>query len=283
MNNMLKNAVSVDFASNGYVVVPSVVSESDLNPIIDRISKVVDQKAQQFLADGKIKDLKEDKPFEKRWFEVCRQLEGGQDVFGWHKEVFCREIYELIKNPKILDVIEILIGNDIQANGDCFVRPTLFQEKVTTLPWHQDSAYMPQTENDLYLTLWMPLVEVNEKNGSLEMIPGSHLDGFKATKQVEGEAFAVPVEDPCKGKEPVVLQMKPGDLVVFNNLTYHRSYPNSSQVVRWSVDFRYSPIGTPLYNAWHAHLSFDARSKNSSSNSHTWSNWQKQWEAVENK
>ena len=68
---------------------------------------------------------------------------------------------------------------DIQFNGDFWVRPKLPNEKLTTLPWHQDSAYMPHTENDTHLTVWLPLVDVKTENGALQFLPGSHKQVYR--------------------------------------------------------------------------------------------------------
>ena len=42
------------------------------------------------------------------------------------------------------------------------------------------------------------------------------------------------------------MHMQVGDVLVFGNLTFHRSLENTSEDIRWSVDLRYSPTGSPL-------------------------------------
>lgn len=46
-------------------------------------------------------------------------------------------------------------------------------------------------------------------------------------------------EDVEKRGAPVMLPMKPGDMLLFTNLTYHKSGINATDAVRWSVDLRY--------------------------------------------
>ena len=42
----------------------------------------------------------------------------------------------------------------------------------------------------------------------------------------------------------MALDASPGDLVLFDQLTLHRSLPNRSHRCRWSLDLRYSAAGT---------------------------------------
>ena len=182
-------------------------------------------------------------PFERRWSAVLKACGRENEVFGWHTLVFSEALFDLITHPKVLDILEVLIGSDIQFNGDFWVRPKLPNEKLTTLPWHQDSAYMPDTENDIHLTVWLPLVDVKVANGPLQFIPGSHKSGLHTYHRVDGEAFAVPVLPPTSSDSEIdTLEMQKGDLLVFNNLVFHRSLVNRSNTIRWSTDFRFSPI-----------------------------------------
>ena len=138
---------SEKFAEQGYLVVKSALSESDLAPLIATVSEVVDTRATELYNEGTISNIYEEMPFEHRWYAVLKACGRENEVFGWHTLVFSEALFELITHPKVLDVLESLIGSDIQFNGDFWVRPKLPNEKLTTLPWHQDSAYMPDTEN----------------------------------------------------------------------------------------------------------------------------------------
>lgn len=272
------------FTENGYLVVHDALNTKDLDPLINFISEVVDKRAQKLYRDGTITELYNYMPFEKRWYAILQDCGSENEVFGWHSLVYSEALFNLITNQKVLDIIETLIGGEIQFNGDFWVRPKLPNEKLTTLPWHQDSAYMPQTEHDLHLTAWLPLVDVKTDNGALQFLPRSHTQGLKSYHRVEGEAFAVPVISPTSSHADIdTLEMKKGDILIFNNLVFHRYLLNRSDAVRWSVDFRYSRSGTSLSGLWHEAISCPVREKNNKQCPTTWESWQEQWNASPHK
>lgn len=272
------------FAEDGYLVVEGALHSEDLAPLIAVISEVVDARADKLYNAGTISDVFEDLPFERRWYAILQECGKENEVFGWHTLVFSEALFNLITHPKVLDVVETLIGNEIQFNGDFWVRPKLPNEKLTTLPWHQDSAYMPHTENDTHLTVWLPLVDVQTENGALQFLSGSHTAGLQTYHRVEGEAFAVPVLSPTSSHSNIdTLEMKKGDLLIFNNLVFHRSLLNRSDTIRWSVDFRFSRTGTSLDGLWHEAIACLARESDSKQCPTSWDTWHTQWQASSHK
>jgi len=272
------------FAEQGYLVVQSALSESDLAPLIAVVSEVVNTRATELYKEGFISHIYEEMTFERRWYTVLKACGRENEVFGWHTLVFSEALFNLITHPKVLDILASLIGSDIQFNGDFWVRPKLPNEKLTTLPWHQDSAYMPETENDTHLTVWLPLVDVKLENGPLQFLPGSHKSGLQTYHRVPGEAFAVPVLSPTASDTDIdTLEMQKGDLLVFNNLVFHRSLVNHSNSIRWSTDFRFSRIGTSLNGLWHEAIACPARERESNQCPTSWQMWRAQWEASPHK
>ena len=250
------------FAEQGYLVVQSALSELDLAPLIAVVSEAVNTRATELYKEGVISNVYKEMPFERRWYTVLKTCGRENEVFGWHTLVFSEALFHLITHPKVLDILASLIGSDIQFNGDFWVRPKLPNEKLTTLPWHQDSAYMPETENDTHLTVWLPLVDVKLENGPLQFLPGSHKLGLQTYHRVPGEAFAIPVLSPTSSDTDIdTLKMKKGDLLVFNNLVFHRSLVNHSDSIRWSTDFRFSRTGTSLNGLWHEAIACPVRER----------------------
>ncbi|RKU22688.1 hypothetical protein C6500_04090 [Candidatus Poribacteria bacterium] len=275
---------SEKFAEQGYLVVESALSASDLAPLIAVVSEAVHTRVTDLYKEGVISDLYEEMSFERRWHTVLKACGRENEVFGWHTLVFSEALFNLITHPKVLDILESLIGSDIQFNGDFWVRPKLPNEKLTTLPWHQDSAYMPETENDTHLTVWLPLVDVKLENGPLQFLPGSHTSGLQTYHRVPGETFAVPVLSPTSSDTDIdTLEMKKGDLLVFNNLVFHRSLVNHSDNIRWSTDFRFSRTGTSLNGLWHEAIACPARERESHQCPTSWQMWRAQWEASPHK
>ncbi len=58
------------FHQLGYVVKPAVFSQAAMQPIKEAIDEMVDRKARQLHADGKLADICADAPFETRLAEI---------------------------------------------------------------------------------------------------------------------------------------------------------------------------------------------------------------------
>ena len=266
------------FTQQGYLLVRGRIPAARIDAMAAVIDRIVDQESRGMLAAGEIRDLAEDQPFDRRWYHVWRQ-HGGRQRFGqvgWHSRVFSIALFDLWVEPAILDAAEALIGPEIQFNGDFWVRPKLPDEQDTTLPWHQDSGYMPDTADHNLLTLWMPLVEANAENGTLQFIPGSQQMGIQEHGSASG-SFRTTAFDPAAGAQIDTVAMSPGDFVLFDNLVFHRSTVNRADMVRWSIDFRYSPVGTPMGHLWHADMAFTARSRRDPGQAATWEQVEKAW------
>ncbi len=121
-------------------------------------------------------------------------------------------------HPAVKDICHDLMGDDVRLYWDqsVYKKTALKQE----FPWHQDNGYT-FIEPQQYLTLWVPLVDVDEENGCPWIAPGMHklgtLDhwmtetGLRCLDEVEG---AVPA--PAKA----------GDVIAFSSLSPHRTGPN---------------------------------------------------------
>ena len=118
-------------------------------------------------------------------------------------------------------------------------------------------------------------MDVDEENGCMQFISGSHKWGLLPNKR-QGDHL-VPVEDVEARGRVETLAMRAGDAVAFRNLTFHRSLMNNSDGIRWSIDLRYSVTGTPL--DWLARmglLGFVARSRQHPESVDSWQAWRAQ-------
>jgi hypothetical protein len=122
----------------------------------------------------------------------------------------------------------------------------LSQSPFTTVPWHQDyGASDPACDPVELVTAWIPLTAASPRHGGLELIPSSHRLGWLPHHRGERGPEVLPsaLEESLAGKPAIRLDARPGDLVLFHQLTLHRSLPNHSSRCRWSLDLRYSAAG----------------------------------------
>lgn len=99
---------------------------------------------------------------------------------------------------------------------------------------HQDYYYIKNEPNTL-TAAWIAMEDVDEENGCLWVIPGSHKNGLlshgKVKDSSEHESWTGETEGADLSKQiPVV--MKAGDVVLFHNLLIHSSGKNRS-TNRW--------------------------------------------------
>jgi ectoine hydroxylase-related dioxygenase (phytanoyl-CoA dioxygenase family) len=80
----------------------------------------------------------------------------------------------------------------------------------------------------------------------MQIAPGSHRSGL-LEHQHENRAGRfleiAEVDNLVDEARAVTCPMEPGDVLLFHNLTFHRSLPNVSPITRWSIDIRYMRDG----------------------------------------
>ena len=161
-------------------------------------------------------------------------------------------VFGLLRNARLLDAVETVIGPEILSNPVQHSRFKLPEDRLTdgtnsaltaATNWHQDlGVLLPEADDSLIISVWMPLVPVDEDNGCLLFIPGSHKRGL-----LRHESSRVNTGLPAEAVpgQQVAVPMMPGDVLFFHSTTIHSSLPNRSDRLRWSIDLRYSPTGEP--------------------------------------
>ena len=255
----LSNSQIHDFKENGYLLVEDALSSDDLNPLIEEFEQIIDIGAKQLFTDGEIDSEFKEEGFDTRLAKITEQSPSVfQKVFsGAHTGP---ALFNLLINPKLLDIAESLVGPEIMCHPAYRVRPKLPEHARTLVPWHQDAGYMePRCDSVLQLTIWIPLIDANIENGCLEVMPHAHRDGvFLHRQNPENFYLEIPDEE-FPDVEPVVIPVRFGSILLLTNLTPHRSIPNVSHQVRWSVDSRYQDAAKPT--GYQPEAGFLARSR----------------------
>jgi hypothetical protein len=103
------------------------------------------------------------------------------------------------------------------------------------VPPHQDWTFVDE-DHFVSVTVWIPLVDVNEENGALAVIPGSHRL-FKHVRSSPSPQSKSPLADHIFTLFPFVevIEMKAGECLIFDNRLLHASPPNLSGEARIAV------------------------------------------------
>ena len=235
------------YDEQGFLLLPDLLDESDLAPARYAMMTKVDQVANELMKAELIKDPLTAEPFETRLARLFEGLSPEHFVTftgqSWRDRL--PGYFELMSNPKILDVTESLIGPEIFANPVYNVRPKVPRVAAGEVPWHQDKSYWPGSRSNPVLTVWIALVDATIENGCLRVIPqtqheavgGFHFETYSGTAYRELDDEDV---SHLKGKARSVA-VQNGTAILFNDRFIHSSGPNTSTHVRWSVDLRYQP------------------------------------------
>jgi ectoine hydroxylase-related dioxygenase (phytanoyl-CoA dioxygenase family) len=140
--------------------------------------------------------------------------------------------------------------------------------------WHQDQGVIrPEADDTNMLTVWVPITPATIDNGCLCVIPGSHREGL--TPHCPGsDGLAIP--DRLLGGQAIPIPMEVGSVLCMHRLTKHSSLSNRSNVIRWSFDLRYQPVGQPTGRAEYPAIVVRSR-KSPETEVHDYREWGKRW------
>jgi len=275
-------AFQEQLVEEGYVVIDDVLDPAeDFEPLLEEYNRVLDEIAATLSSDGMVCSTYADLPFEPRLIQLC--AESGMN-FPQHFDFTLPQkgithatpihagpaVFRLLTNPRLLDLVEEVVGPEIYSNPVQHVRMKLPSRAVqhglqhslvTSVPWHQDNGViMPEADEATILTVWMPVTPATIESGCLQVIPRSHRGELKP--HCPGKSTVSIPDQFLAGDEVVPLQMRPGSVLLMHQRTIHSSLENTTvDQVRISLDLRYQPIGQATGRPAFASAGFIARSR----------------------
>ncbi len=154
----------------------------------------------------------------------------------------------LVRNKRLLDVIEDLIGPNILCwNATFFPKPAGSEGYVG---WHQDITYwgLEPAEGHV-VTAWLAISDAREDNGCMFYLPGSHKQGMRSHRQVHQTQNMLLGEQEVhlsdrEQKQSIPVQLEPGQFSVHHSSLLHGSYGNVSDRPRigLSINFMSSEV-----------------------------------------
>ncbi len=250
------------FQDEGYLVVEGALAEADLAPVIDEYETYIDKRARELYEEGKLSRVYEEEPFDRRIWRIsseCLDLYRELDIMHLRGEA----AFAFLRNDHLLDVVASLVGSEITCSPIQHIRPKLPQgvRDDHVIPWRQDAGVTWEEADPVFiLTVWLPLTEATVENGCLEVIP--RVKGLRTHYKGPQGTSITPEEMP--DAEGVALPVRPGDLILMVKETPHRSTPNVTERVRWSMDLRYQKTGTPTGRPFHPNFVVRSRANSDS-------------------
>jgi hypothetical protein len=164
-----------------------------------------------------------------------------------------KSFQELWSTNPLLDIVGQLLGpgSDIAGNPVWNQRIKLPNNSQSTVPFHQDNAYMNKDSwENLIIVAWIPLVNANEVNGTLQVLKNAQRAGVTAEHTgCFKDTWYIDISDETIEKELNVrvipeniktINVNRGSALFLTHLLPHRSSNNNSSSIRWSIDFRFN-------------------------------------------
>jgi len=139
---------------------------------------------------------------------------------------------------RILDQVEAIVGPVNAAQSMFYFKPPTARGQAL----HQDNLFL-QSHPETCIAVWIAIDRVDEENGGLQVVPGSHRYDLVCPGDADSETSftnkAVHLPD---GMTPEQTVMEPGDALLFHGSMVHGSGPNkSNERFRRSLIFHYIP------------------------------------------
>ena len=174
--------------------------------------------------------------------EASRIGQGGQIN---HVHTVLRFVNEIVRNDRILDAVEALIGPDILV-WDCTF---IIKEARSSgfVSWHQDLRYWGLEDVNKVVSAWLALGPVSRANGCMQFVRGSHRQGLAehrdeyAAENIlsRGQVAQVSVSE----DDMVHAELQAGQFSLHHGLLVHSSPANLSDDRRWGLVTNYVAAG----------------------------------------
>ncbi|MDU9005641.1 phytanoyl-CoA dioxygenase family protein [Sedimentitalea todarodis] len=252
------------FARDGYLVVENVLDASTvLIPVRQEYAQLLDDLYDGWVAQGWVPAGVAG--FESRllasyaagcdWFQPMDISLPGDRIAADTPMHFGPAVFAMLTNPRLLDLVEDLIGPEITSNPIQHVRikPPVPQLKADEIrahvggtDWHQDRAVaLEEADQTEMVTIWIAITDATPENGCLQVMPRSHDRMLPHCPKVQTAIADGHLDD----SRAVPVPVGAGGVVVLDPLLPHASLPNLSDGIRWSFDLRYNRSGQPTGRA----------------------------------
>ncbi len=291
---MLTPAQIDDFETQGYLVVPDVVPIDVLNRVKAEYAALLDRLYAEWFEQGRVATPPDTLDFWGKLIEAyrakCDYFQPldislpGDEIAPDTPFHFGPAVFDLLTEPRLLDVAESLLGPELTSNPIQHVRlkpPATdlqsdeIRAHITATDWHQDRAVaLEEADETRMVTVWIAVTDATIENGCLQVqaqTPDQDILPHCARTQT---GIADGFVDEAKA---IPLPIKAGGVVLFHPLTPHASLTNQTDAFRWSFDIRYNVTGEPTGRSHFP--DFIARSRaNPDSELRDWRVWKAMWE-----
>ncbi|MCE2488758.1 MAG: phytanoyl-CoA dioxygenase family protein [Anaerolineae bacterium] len=202
---------------------------------------VAKYRQQGYLCPIPVYNPTEVEPLRQLYWRLRKLLPPGvstQEMDWWHGED--RELWAVASEPRILDLVEPILGPDFYIWGSQFFSKDPGDEKTT--PWHQDAFFWPLAPHNS-VTVWVAFEDSDAANGAMKVIPGTHRAQHITHEDSESTSDVLPSRatgGDFSFDDAVHLELKAGQVSLHDDNILHGSDANDSDRLRCGLTLRYS-------------------------------------------
>jgi len=211
----------------------------------------------RFNQDGYLKPFRIFSPVEmtsiRKYFDnlLAKYLADGKDSYSISSAHLRHgRVWDLLTNPKIVAIVEDLLGPSVIGWGSHFFCKMPRDGK--TVAWHQDSSYWPLTPSKA-VTIWLAIDDADRGNAAMRFIRGTHVLGhltYQLSETDDANVLNQTVPEIEKYGDPVYDELQAGEASVHADLLLHGSEANPSDRRRCGLTLRYTPGDVRAYLGW---------------------------------
>ena len=204
-----------DFDRDGYLYIPEFLTSEPLQELKNKINWL-------------IKTIVPEMPSEAVYYEDIKRPETLKQIVHLHEQdVYFENMYY---GSRFESLAAVLLGGEVNReanNSQYFNKPP--KEGLATPP-HQDGYYFKLDPCEA-LTMWLALEKVDEENGCVRYVQGSHLRGMRPHGRSGTLGFSQGITDYGTDEDRAhekPLHAKAGDLLVHHAMMIHLAGSNTS-------------------------------------------------------
>jgi ectoine hydroxylase-related dioxygenase (phytanoyl-CoA dioxygenase family) len=215
------------FEKHGWLVVEDAIEPADLAELEARCQVILDKKDK--LA------------FDWAWEKGKSQAEREFKIVQGSPTMVWPDIASTRFRRWALAFGASLLRRDVEFWYDQFLAKPPREGAQTC--WHQDEAYWGRNLDDRGVTCWIPLQDVDERNGCMHFIDGGHRDGILPHRQPEHVQSDLLLCEPDLSRL-VVCPIRKGSATFHHGKTPHMTTPNRSDGWRRAVTTHMRVVGS---------------------------------------
>lgn len=202
-----------EFREKGYVCLPAMLDADEVREVEAQLARYIDGVVPGLPAQDVFYEVK-GRP------ETLKQMHRMMDNDSWFRDFFLQD--------RFMGLAERLLGTSVvHKNLEYFAKPPRIGNPT---PPHQDGYYFMIEPNEA-LTMWVALDEIDEENGCIRYVEGSHRRGIRPHAKSGVLGFSQGITDfgPDDEEQARPMRAQPGDLLAHHSLTIHRADANRSE------------------------------------------------------